>query len=127
MKRQAKSIDGRLEKMRRDAFVDFGEGIVGSNEIPVAVERKGGKGLLAFEKEVDGFAHGLEYGVVDGAFGKHGRKACGDEKDVAVAHGDGELLGEMKNHFAAGLRAARFEEAEMARGDFGFAGEVELA
>ena len=93
----------------------------------MAVQGKGREGLLAFKDEIDGFADRLESGIFQRAFGKNRRITGGDKQDVTVARGHGELFGETKDHLAAGLGAACFKKAEMARGDFGFAGQSKLA
>jgi hypothetical protein len=56
-----------------------------------------------------------------------GGEAGGGQQGVAVAQWHLQLFGEVQHHVPAGLGAAGFKEAEMARGDFAHAGEVELA
>ena len=48
------------------------------------------------------------------------------EQEIALAHRDTELLGQMEDHLPAGLRPARFDKAQMPLGDFGLGSEGEL-
>jgi hypothetical protein len=57
----------------------------------------------------------------------HGRVAGCEQELVALAKRQLELLAEMQHHFAARLRAARLDEAEMACRDVGLERELELA
>ena len=56
-----------------------------------------------------------------------GRVAGGEQQVVAVAQRDLELLGEVDDHLAAGLRAAGLDEAQVTSGHAGLQGEIELA
>jgi hypothetical protein len=58
---------------------------------------------------------------------KHRRESRRDQKRVAVPHGDFQLFGQMKHHLAAGQRASCLHETQMARGNIGLAGQIELA
>src|SRR5258707_3951011 len=92
----------------------------------MAIERKCGVGLLCLQNDVDGFARALQKRILYRTLGKNRSVASGDQQDVAIAFWHLELLSEMQNHFAAGDGASGFEEAEVARGDFGFTGEIKL-
>jgi hypothetical protein len=50
----------------------------------------------------------------------------GAEQAIAFAQGNLQLLGEQQQHLATGLGAPGFDETQVAGGNFGLAGEVEL-
>lgn len=83
--------------------------------------------LVPREHQIDGLASILQRGVGKLAFGKDRGEPRRDQENVAFAQGHIKLRGEVENHLAAWLRAAGFEKAQVARGDFRVTGEIELA
>ena len=83
--------------------------------------------FVAGEDQADGFARGREGRIVKPPLAKLGRVARCRQQHVALAQRNAKLLGELQQHLAAGLRASGFQEAQVPRGDFGLAGEIELA
>jgi len=57
---------------------------------------------------------------------EHRRIACRYQNDIALAQRNIELLGQVQQHLARGLRAAALEETEMPGRDLGLACELEL-
>jgi hypothetical protein len=51
----------------------------------------------------------------------------GSEQRVAFSERNVELLGEAQQHVPARLRSPGFDKAEMARGDFGRRGQLNLS
>jgi hypothetical protein len=70
---------------------------------------------------------GLHGRVGERPFRKHRRVARGQEHGVALAQRHVQPFGQPQQHVAAGLGAAGLQEAQMARGNLGFAGQIELA
>src|SRR5262249_11148612 len=66
------------------------------------------------------------FGRCKGPFLEDRRIARRQQNDIALAQANVELLGQMQQHFARGLRAAGLEEAEMPCRDLGLACEFEL-
>ena len=93
----------------------------------MAIDGEGGIWLLRFQHEMDGPAHVVEDGIFQRTLRKHRRIAGGDQQYIAFPLRHFQLLGEVQDHLAAGLRAPGFEKAQVARRDFGFAGQIELA
>ena len=83
--------------------------------------------LVRRQEAIDGLAHRLHLGRGEVGRVKRRREPAGDEEPVAIAQGDVELVGEVEHHLPARPRAAGLDEAEMARGDAGRVGEIELA
>ena len=79
------------------------------------------------EDEGEGLADRGHRGGGEVGFAIEGGVASGEEEGVALARGDIEDLGEGDDHLAARLGAPGFDEADVARGDVGLQGEVELA
>jgi hypothetical protein len=69
----------------------------------------------------------LHGGIIQGSLRKRGRKAAGDQHDVALAQRNLEPFGEPHQHLARGRGAPRFHEAQVPRGDFRIEREIELA
>ena len=102
-------------------------GVVGRDQLPVTIDRDGRIRLVTFEHELDCFARRLQRRIAQRVLFEHRREARGHEQRIALAQRHVEQLGEMQHHFAARLRAAGFEKAQVLRGDLRFDREVELA
>ena len=82
---------------------------------------------MAAQDEVERLAHRGHVGVVERALAVDGRVAGGEQQVVALTQRDLELLGQVQDHLAAGLRAAGLDEADVPGRDAGVEREVELA
>src|SRR5579862_4135801 len=92
----------------------------------MAIERKGRIGLMTLDDKVDRVSNGLQSGIVEASLRKDRRIASGHEKHVALAHGNLELLRQVKNHLAAGPGPPSLEKTQMPGRNVGFEGEIEL-
>ena len=125
----AHHVDRRLEQRRIDVDdpVSAYIGGVGGDQVPDAVDGDRRVGLMAAEDHVERLAHRLQLGVVERALGKGGGVACGEQEPILLAKGNLELLEDPEQHLAAGLRAARLDEAQMAGRDPGIERQLELS
>jgi hypothetical protein len=82
---------------------------------------------MAGEDQVERLSHWRQIGVVERAFREGGGVACGKQEPILLAKGNLELLEDSQQRLAAGLRAARLHEAEMAGRDPGVQREFELS
>ena len=83
--------------------------------------------LVAAQHGFDRMARGIQLRIRKRPFAEQRREAGRDEQRIALAQRHVEPLGEMQHHLAAGLRAARFDEAQVARGDVRVERERHLA
>jgi len=93
--------------------------------VPVHDER--GEGLVGGEDAPDGVGDGRHRGLVETVLGVGGGETGGEQQCVAVAQRDVEVLAQAQQHRPRRAGAARLDEAEVAGGDTGGAGEGELA
>ena len=91
------------------------------------VERESGIRFLPLQHQIDGGARRGQRRMLERTLGKDRSIARRHQQQVAFAHRDIELLGEVQQHVAARLRAASFDKAQVPGGNAGVAGEVELA
>ncbi len=82
---------------------------------------------MAGEDHVECLSHRRQIGVVKRSFRIGGGVTCGKQEPVLLAKGNLELLKDPQQHLAAGLRAARLYEAQMAGRDPGVEREFELS
>ena len=81
---------------------------------------------MRFEEEPHCLASGVESRVGERAPREDRRVTSGDQERIAFAERNRELFGQVQDHFATGSGSAGFEKAEMACGNFRFAGQIEL-
>ena len=124
---RAQDVHRRCEQVLGQARHQHPRAAVVRDERPAAVDGDGGVGVVAVEDELDRLVDGLHLGLVERALLVDGRVAGGEQEPVALAQRDLQLVGEVQHHVGARLRAARLDEAEVARGHPGLEGEVELA
>ena len=127
MQAEAKDVDRRLEQVRRGAVGQHGDGPIGRDQPPVAVDDDGRVRLVAAQEPVEHVAHRPHLGIVQVALRKRGRVAGREQECVAVTQRHVEMLGQLHDHLGARPRTAGLDEAHVARGDAGSDREVELA
>ncbi len=127
MQAEAHHVDGTRHEMRCNAFVQLRQRAVRRHDLPMPVDCKSRIGLVALQHQIDGAAHGRQRRVVERAFDEHRCVSGSHEQNVALAHRNLQLFGEMQNHLAARRRSTRLHKTQMARRDVRFTGEVELA
>ena len=101
--------------------------VVDAQHVPVAVEHQRGIRLLLAQDEVERAADLGQGRRLQAGRPVDGRVAGRREQVVAVAQRHVERPRQQQDHLATGLRPARFDEAQVARGHAGLHREVELA
>lgn len=96
-------------------------------QVPDAVDRDGGEGLVAFQDMGDRCRDRVPDIVAPARMGRLRCEARGHQHDVAFRSGHIERLAYLPDRVAAGFRAPGFEKAEMALGEARVEREVELA
>ncbi|HLM25507.1 MAG TPA: hypothetical protein VK304_00905 [Thermoleophilaceae bacterium] len=81
---------------------------------------------MAAQDQVERGADGRQLRALERALRERRRVAGGEQELVALAKRDPEALEDLKQHLAAGLRAARLDEAQMTGRDPGVERELEL-
>ena len=105
MQAEPQDVHRRLEQ----GWVDVGPGRglrhrrVRGDVVPGTVEDECGIGLVRGEDPVERLADRLELGVGERPLGKCRGVARGEQEMVAIPEGDLQLLGDRKQHLAAGL------------------------
>ncbi|SAL12727.1 hypothetical protein AWB73_00416 [Caballeronia turbans] len=127
MHRQAKHVHRRREPLRMRRCDERCESRVGRDHRPVTIDGERRIRLVPLQHEIDRAPRGGELRIGQRALAIQRRITGRDEQRVARAQRHVQSLGEAHEHFAARQRAARFDEAQMARGHIGDAREIELA
>jgi hypothetical protein len=95
---QAQDVHRWLKKLRRRSGEQRRKGAVGRHKVPMPVNGERGIGLVSLEHEIDGLACGLQGRIVQTVFGIDRRVAGRNQKRVALAQRDVELLRQMDQH-----------------------------
>src|SRR5205823_12951040 len=78
------------------------------SQLPVTVDDDRGVRLVACEDELDGTAHGLHLGVLEGELAVSRRIARSEQQLVALAQRDVELLGERSEEHTSELQSLAY-------------------
>jgi hypothetical protein len=127
MQGQAQDVDRRVEQLAGDAGGQQRHGAVGGDHPPVAIDDQRRVGLVPGEDALERLADRTHLGLGQVALPVGGRVPRGEQQPVALAQRYVELLGELHDERRARPRAPRLHEAQVAAGDAGLEGEVELA
>ena len=93
----------------------------------MAVDRKGGVGLMPADHQVDRLAGRGEGRIIQPALLIDRCVTGREQQGIALAQRHFQPLGQMQHHLAAWLGTAAFHEAEVALGDLRLQREIELA
>jgi hypothetical protein len=126
MQTQPEHVDRRFEQVCGGSFEERRKRTVGRHETPVPIDDERWIRLVSAQHLLDRVAHGTHLGGAEVALPVGRRVARGQEQVVALAERDVESLGQMEHHLRARPRAARFEEAQVSRGDVRLPRKLEL-
>jgi hypothetical protein len=127
MQAQAQHVQRWLQQRRGQALEQQRHHAVGRDQRPVPVDQQGRKGLVAPEHQLERLPGAGQGRVVEAVLAEHRRIAGGGEHAVALAQRHLQAVGQAQHHLAAGQGAAGLDAAQVAGGDVGVTGEVELA
>ena len=127
MQARPQHVERRRQQFLSDLRGEQRDAGVGVDQVPVAIDHHGRVGLVAGQHLAQRLSDRRHPRRVDRGLRKHGRVAGVQQQQVALAQRHVELLGQAQHHVAAGRRATRLDEAQVAGRDLGLERELELA
>jgi hypothetical protein len=124
---QSVDVERRAEFAQRNIAEEPLSGAVADDDVATSIECDGRERLVVLEHERGGVVNGAQVGSFEVGLSEGRSESSGQEESVLFAQRESESMGETQDHVAAGLGAAGLDEAQVARGDVGVDGELELA